>query len=136
MKIKLMLLLIAILAMTACKKENSLSSSEILTSQDWRITSRITDGLEDLDDCEKDDKITFSSEGIYNVAPGDLGCNIELDTGLPWSLNSEETILTVGGFIFEMNMNILSLTEDEMVLEGEVEFFGDVTNAKLTFAPF
>jgi len=88
-----------------------------------------------LDDCDKDDVITFAADGSITQTSGTIKCNSsEPDEGNAgtWSLNSDETIFTMvdpSGFtnvfeVFSMNESRAELVLRSSLLEsfGEEEF--------------
>ena len=85
---------------SSCKKdESNLTKKEMLTAKSWKILSSKTNGVADvIDDCQKDDFITFTKDGNYATNPGTNKCYIDdsADSGT-WSFSADEKYLIVDG---------------------------------------
>jgi len=119
------------LTITSCKKdEDSKSKKELLTSKSWIMLSSKTNGEANvLDDCIKDDILTFSSTGTWTYNPATIKCDSEemIDTGT-WSLSSDEKYLIMDGF----NVTIVELTESRFVFSS----VSDKYNTETTLISF
>ena len=118
--------------LSACKKDKSLSKTEILTTGKWKITAMSVspamdaDGDGDLDSdlyillepCEKDNYSVFKTDGTIENNEGPTKCDPQdpqthIST---WSLKNNENILEVDGddhIIEELNANNLRLKFSE-----------------------
>jgi hypothetical protein len=85
---------------TSCDKdESNLTKEEMLTAKSWKILSSKTNGVADvIEDCQKDDFLTFATNGTYTFNPGTNKCYSEdvIDSGT-WALSSDEKYLIVDG---------------------------------------
>lgn len=85
---------------TSCKKdETSQTKEEMLTAKSWKILSSKTNGITDvIEDCQKDDFLTFATDGTYTFNPGTNKCYSEdvIYSGT-WALSSDEKYLIVDG---------------------------------------
>ncbi len=85
---------------TSCKKdESNLTKKEMLTAKSWKILSSKTNGVADvIEDCQKDDFITFATDGTYTTNPGTNKCYSDdsANSGT-WSLSSDEKYIIVDG---------------------------------------
>jgi len=105
---------------TSCKKdESNLTKKEMLTAKSWKILSSKTNGVADvIEDCQKDDFLTFTTEGSYTFNPGTKKCYSEdaIDTGT-WALSSDEKYIIVDG----ENLTIVELTENRFTFSVAFE---------------
>ncbi|MFK7906893.1 MAG: hypothetical protein AB8B69_17300 [Chitinophagales bacterium] len=88
--------------------------------------------IEDLDDCDKDDVITFGGDGKVSRTSGADKCNpSEPDQGNAgtWFLNADETVLTlVDNIGFANDFEVFSINESKAELVNRstlLEFFGE-----------
>jgi hypothetical protein len=94
----LFVIALAIVA-TSCKKDKAKSGKEILTSVSWKMTSSKVNGVvQAIEDCAKDDFLTFTVDGNYTYNVGALTCyEGEATYGGTWTLSADEKTLTVDG---------------------------------------
>ena len=61
---------------TSCKKdETNMSKTEMLIAKSWKILSSKSNGVTDvIDECDKDDFLTFTANGNYTYNPGTNKC--------------------------------------------------------------
>ena len=93
------LLLVFALALTipSCKKDAK-TATEILTSKSWKMTSFKINSVELIEDCDKDDFITFLAGGTYTYNVGTTTCyDGDVNYDGTWSLSADEKTLTVDG---------------------------------------
>lgn len=113
-------LILFILALTltvpSCKKEETtLSKKEMLTAKSWQLSSIKENGVTDvLDDCDKDNILTFLLNGTYTFDPNVIKCDLksEIESGT-WSLSSDEKFLTLDD---GTQMAIVELSKIKLVL--------------------
>ncbi len=81
---------------TSCKKE--ISAAEILTANSWRYDSMNDNGTEVvLEDCEKDNYLTFATDGTFILNFGTLLCVPgETSYTSTWALSDNDKTLTLG----------------------------------------
>ena len=115
---KYLILFIFALALTAssCKKdEETLSKKEMLTAKSWNLQSSTTNGVAVVStDCEKDDILTFSTNGTYSIDPGVKKCTEidKIESG-PWSLSADEKYITIDE---DEIITILEITNTRLVI--------------------
>jgi hypothetical protein len=127
---KLLLLSLAVMALGACKKDDSSSRTYLLTSKNWRVSAAtntlivngqpvVTDTYATYPACDRDDFYRFNSNNSVVRDQGLLKCNASAPqtvTG-PWSFNSAQTQLsflpigyaTQAGDIIELSASTLHL---------------------------
>jgi hypothetical protein len=100
---KLILIAIACFSiLSACKKDEDPSKTDLLCGKYWKMESLTAkagtlsiDMLNTIDACDRDDIMKFNNNGTY-VTDTKMKCDIsepQSTTGT-WSFNSDETILT------------------------------------------
>lgn len=121
------------LAFSACKKDDSPpTKTDLLTGKLWKMSAftidpafPLFDGngniigysndlLPQMDDCSKDDTYKFSTDNIAKFDEGALKCDSSDPqfTAGAWSLNTEETVLTITMDGSTQPSTILELTAD------------------------
>jgi hypothetical protein len=112
------------ITISSCKKDESTKSSkEIMTSKSWKVSSSKTDGVaEVIEDCQKDDILTFASSGTYTYNVGANTCNADETTyDGSWSLSADGKTLTVDGetaaVVITENQIKVTLTIDSSIWE-------------------
>ena len=124
------------MSVSSCKKDEStsdltLSTSEkdkqILTSQSWKISSKIENMVAIvIPDCEKDDVYTFSADGTFSHNVGALICGAETNSSGTWNLSLDLN------FTFNGAPMALEITNSKLVLsEWDLN---DITD-QMTFIP-
>lgn len=131
--IKIGVLLLLTSFISSCDKEDEeedkFSKTSLLTASTWKIynyTSSVpedydfdgdssTNIWEQMDTCEKDDKITFSKNFTYTFDNGPINCDSTSPQILTqnWKFNSDESVITLNDSevfdIVELNQNNLIL---------------------------
>jgi triacylglycerol esterase/lipase EstA (alpha/beta hydrolase family) len=88
------------MSVSSCKKDESNTSTpkDILTSKSWKLSSLKVNGVETIEDCNKDDIMTFAANGTYTTTVGAITCySGETNTTGTWSLSTDGKTLTVDG---------------------------------------
>jgi hypothetical protein len=88
------------MSVSFCKKDesNTVTPKEMLTSKSWKMTSMKVNGMEILEDCTKDDIMTFAGTGTYSTSVGTITCyDGETNNSGTWTLSSDGKTLTVDG---------------------------------------
>lgn len=113
-KIKLTILLLAVLFTACSKKDKSPSRNELLTTGTWKITASENDddgnGTYETDnyagflDCFKDNFVTFKPGGQLEMDEGPTKCDpldpqTETDS---WNLTNNDNTLVVGGDSYQI----------------------------------
>lgn len=88
--------------------------------------------IEDFDDCDKDDVLTFAADGSISQTSGAIKCSAsEPDEGNAgtWSFNADETVLTLvdpTGFTNVFEIFSMSESSAEWVIRSTLlEFYGE-----------
>ena len=87
------------MSVSSCKKdETNKSAKEILMSKSWKMSSSKLNGVETIEDCVKDDFLTFAANGTYTYNVGAITCS-EYDTSYSgtWTLSADGKTITVDG---------------------------------------
>ena len=85
-------------AVTACQKDKeSKSKEEILCSDSWKISSyKLNDEEISLTECQRDNYLTFNSNGTYTDYTGPILCDIyETNINGTWTLSDDGKTLTL-----------------------------------------
>jgi hypothetical protein len=132
------LVLISLMIVLSCKKDEStpakvLSTKEketlLLTANSWKISSHVeNDAAVAIKDCEKDDILTFSSDGIFTHNVGTFICGDETNLSGTWMLSED------GKFITYANTEV-DLKISESKLELFLFNFRDDLYTTLTYVP-
>lgn len=142
----LTLLLVSLLALSNCKKEETTSPSspapktktELLTngnSKNWKLISSLFNGNENIQDCEKDNTYTFDTKGNYILDYGINKCSSSEPekANNTWEFKDDETkmqwVTTLGTF----DLDILELTENKLKVKQESSGGGMNFTFELTF---
>jgi hypothetical protein len=131
MKQQLRLLLILVSAnfflFSSCNKDENppapKTKTQLLTQSTWKFKSATVGGLDfsTLQQCQKDNIITFTTAGTGTIDEGATKCNVTdpPTSPLTWNFASGETILQVSVPLFSglgNNFTLISLTETELVV--------------------
>jgi hypothetical protein len=111
--------------MLCCKKENTLSSTELLTGHEWRATS-ITRQFSDtgtiyeifpgFDSCNRDDIYVFRPDSVFLRLEGPTRCapgDPDVQSSTSWKLSPDGQTLNIGS----LSNRILKLTGDSLVYQ-------------------
>lgn len=121
------LALFAMLFTFSCKKDKS--KMDLLTQKAWKPTSYKDNGVEVIENCDKDDVITFTSTGSSGVYVGSFNVGAddcsgdEISGSFSWSLTANETKLVLDSD----TASISTLNDNSLVLnysDGWVETYG------------
>lgn len=112
----LLLTLCVTLVVASCKKDekSTMTKKEMLSAKSWKLSSSKTNGVADvLSDCDKDDFITMTANGIYTYNPGSNKCDPSetSETGT-WALSNDEKSLLIDG----ESLDIIELTESKLII--------------------
>ena len=137
----------ASLFFVSCNKEGNdntpapKTKAQLITQSTWKFSSATVGGLNissALQNCQKDNILTFVSNGSGTVDEGLLKC----DAGDPqtnpftWSFQNSETQLFISATLFtggSSTFNLVSLTETQLVLSQNITVTGTTQNAVVTF---
>jgi hypothetical protein len=103
-----------LLILSSCKKKedtSALTPKEILTSKSWKIASMKVNGVETLENCEKDDVLTFLANGIYTYNVGTNKCDpSETNYTGTWTLSDDGKTM-----VFDGDNGTAVITESQVV---------------------
>jgi hypothetical protein len=97
----ILIILCFVVAVTACQKDKeSGSKKEILSANSWKLASyKLNDEEMVLEDCQKDNYLTFNRNGTYTDNTGPILCdNYETNINGTWTLSGDEKTLTLESF--------------------------------------
>jgi hypothetical protein len=79
--------------------ESNMTREEMLTAKSWKILSSKTNNVADvIEDCEKDDFLTFATNGTYTYNIGTKKCDsYESNESGTWEFSSDEKYLIIDG---------------------------------------
>lgn len=136
----LLLLLVSMLLLNACKKETVKTKKELLTQKTWVIqkfeekagTANWVDDFPNFDACSKDDQYVFRANNTYEFNEGATKCAPTdpqiFDTGA-WAFLDNETKLRIGSEDF----NIEKLDNTSLVLTVQETIQSTVYQLRITF---
>ena len=120
----------SVLVLSSCKKDDS--PKDLLTDGAWTAANyeyEDTDGtfIADFENCEKDDTVTFNSDGTFTSSPGSDLCDPD-DTSESgtFTLNEEGSVLTWTVDGQSIPFTVTELTSSRLVLE--IDFFGSLVS--------
>jgi len=61
------------ISVSSCKKVKQ-TPDEMLTATSWKLFSNRVNGVETIEDCNKDDILTFAPNNIYSMIFGSINC--------------------------------------------------------------
>ena len=112
------------ITISSCKKDESTKSAkEILTSKSWKVLSSKINGVaEVIEDCQKDDILSFALSGTYTYNVGTNKCDADETTyDGTWSLSANGKTITVDGelasVVITENQIKITLTIDTSIYE-------------------
>jgi len=83
------------ITVSSCKKD-TLTPKEMLTAKSWKLSSSKVNGVETIEDCSKDDIMTFAADGTYSTTVGAITCYVgDINTTGVWTLSSDGKTLTL-----------------------------------------
>jgi hypothetical protein len=128
----------------ACKKDSSPSSktkTELITSGTWKFNKATASGINVtgfLEDCQKDNTITFSSNGNGVADEGATRCdsNDPQTISFTWNFAGNESVVHVSTQLFtggSGDFNLEGLSETELMLSQNADFSGTSQKVVFTF---
>lgn len=129
----------------SCDKDETTrqeTKTELLVSGSWKLKAATLNGADAMfyiQDCQKDNVITFSANGNAIAAEGLTKCNSGDPDNIPftWSFQSNETILNVSVPLIEYgnnDMTLNKLTKTDLVVT--VTYNPPVGSAKILMLTF
>lgn len=128
----------------SCEKGSdtpSKSKTELISQQSWKFSAATANGIDisaSIDDCYKDNIITFNaSGGTGNVSEAAIVCNPSTAGNFTWSFQNGENELQVSTSLFaggSGNFDIITLNETTLVLAQDMTIPPfPTTNVRITF---
>ncbi len=115
-KYLIFIFLTVFISTTSCNTdESNLSAKDLLTAKSWKLQSIKTNGVVvEAEECQKDDILTFLSDGTYKKSPGTNKCDMmdEIESG-PWILSEDEKNLIIDD---DWKISIIELTNNKLVI--------------------
>lgn len=106
-----------LLAIISCKNdESTLSVKDKLIANSWKLQSSKTNEVSDvIQDCQKDNILTFLSNGTYKLDSGEIKCDSVMDESEsgPWTLSEDEKYIIVDE---DWEITIIELTNSKLVI--------------------
>lgn len=142
---KLFIPFLFLLSLAACDKKNDTpkpkTNTELLTKASWIFNQANVGGTNVsafLQTCQKDNILTFVSNGTGTVDEGGTKCNggDPQSTPLTWSFLNNETQLQVSTILFTGGSNIytiVTLSETHLVASQTITISGTPQNVTVTF---
>jgi hypothetical protein len=134
------------LLFTSCDKKDddtttSKTKTELLSTGTWRFSGATVAGADAsayLQACQKDNILTFVSNGTGSLDEGSAKCNSgDAQTNpFTWAFQSNETVIYVSTTLFtggSNTFNLVSLTETQLIVSQNVTIAGSTQNAVVTF---
>ncbi len=127
----------------ACKKSSThvKTNTELLTQASWKFDNATLGGVDvssQLDQCETDNIITFSSGGSGIIDEGATKCNSGDPQTNPfdWNFASNETVLHVSTALFSggsSDLDIVTLSDTQLVVSLTADVLGTTQTVVITF---
>lgn len=137
------LLIISFFGLISCDKDDddAKTRTDLISDRNWVFSSvRVggTDVSSFVETCQKDNILDFSNDGTGTSDEGPTKCDPSDPQSSPftWNFQNNETVLFISAPFFagsNSTFNIVSLTETELVLSQDIDIFGTVQNAIVTF---
>jgi hypothetical protein len=137
-------LLFFVLAVS-CKKSSpdkpaEKTKTELITQSSWKFDNVKVGGTDVsslLEACDKDNTVTFSSNGSGIVDEGTTQCNSSdpATVDFTWNFENNETTLYASAPLFpggNGNFTIISLSSTQLVLSQDIDISGSTQNAIIT----
>jgi hypothetical protein len=141
---KVLVALCCVAFFASCKKEESVSKTDILLAHGWSITKveAVVAGItqdataELLESCTKDDVVTFAAGNKWSADEGASKCTPDAPqtaTGT-WAFDSNETKFSKTEDGQTTTYDITSIKPGSMVLSASEDFLGIKTTIRYTYS--
>lgn len=127
----------------ACKKSSSdkKTNTELLTQASWKFDKATLGGLDvssQLDACETDNTLTFSTNGTGVIDEGATKCDSNDPQSEPfnWNFANNETVLQVSASLFgggSGDLDIVTLNESQLVVSLDIDISGTTQTVVISF---
>ena len=119
----------------------AVSKTYFLTLNTWKFDNAKVGGTDVsalIQTCQKDNVLTFSSNGSGTLDEGATKCNSADPQATPftWSLVANETVLHVSTVIFtggSTEFTVVALTDSQLVLSQQINLSGTTQTAVVTY---
>ncbi|MES1225782.1 MAG: hypothetical protein ABUT20_60450 [Bacteroidota bacterium] len=137
----IILLLPIVVFLSYCKKSShEKTKAELIAQSSWKYDNAKVGGIDVssfLDDCDKDNIVTFSSNGSGTADEGPTKCNMADPQSVPftWEFQSSETILHASAPLFpggNGDFVLITLTDTQLVVSQDITVSGTTQNAVIT----
>jgi hypothetical protein len=139
-------LLLAGLFSVSCNKDDDpapapKTKTQLITQSTWKFSAATVGGIDVssiLQPCQKDNIITFASNGSGTLDEGPLKCNVaDLQLNpFTWSFQSGETQLFISATLFAGGstlFNLVTLSETQLIISQNITVSGSSQTAVITF---
>ena len=137
------ILLFSGLMLGACKKSSThvKTNTDFITQASWTFDNAKVNGADVslfIQPCQKDNVLTFSSNGTGTLDEGPTKCNSSDPQTDPfnWNFASNETVLHVSTVLFtggSSDFTIVTLNDTQLVLSQDINISRTMQNAVVTF---
>jgi hypothetical protein len=135
----------SLLFISCDKKDDDTASgktkTELLSTSTWKFSGATvagTDASPFLQTCQKDNILTFVSNGTGSLDEGTTKCNTgDAQTNpFTWAFQNNEAVIYVSTTLFtggSNTFNLISLTETQLIVSQNITISGSTQNAVVTF---
>ena len=130
----------------ACKKNSDNNNTpktktELISASVWKFDNAKVSGVDIsglLDDCDKDNTVTFVSNGSGTADEGPAKCNSgdPQTISFTWTFENNETTIQATAPLFpggNGTFTIVTLTDTQLVVSQDITVSGVTQNAVITF---
>jgi hypothetical protein len=127
----------------ACKKSSSdkKTNTELLTQASWKFDKATLGGVDvssQLDACETDNTLTFSTNGTGVIDEGATKCDSNDPQSEPfnWNFANNETVLQVSASLFgggSGDLDIVTLNDSQLVVSLDIDILGTTQTVVISF---
>lgn len=139
-----LLLAFGLFSFSACNKDEAptpKTRTELITTATWKFGAATVGGTDvssQLQACQKDNVMTFVSDGSGTLDEGLTKCNSgdPQSTSITWNFATNETVLHINTVLFaggSNDFNIVALNESQLVLSQTITVGGVPQNVVVTF---
>jgi hypothetical protein len=117
------------------------TKTDLLVQNTWKFDNVKVAGVDAssyLEDCDKDNVLTFVNNGAGTADEGATKCDAADPQTVPftWAFQNSETELKADVPLFPLGndtFTLVSLTETQLVVSQDIDIFGSTQNAVITF---
>ena len=140
-----LLILVSVAVIIACKKSSdnnntTKTKTQLITSATWKFDNAKVAGADIsafLDACDKDNTVTFTSNGSGTADEGATKCDAADPQSVPftWTFENNETTLQASAPLFpggNGTFTIITLNDTQLVVSQDIDVSGSSQNAVIT----